>query len=238
MNIIDAIIILTLLMGAVLGFKRGAIKTLVSFIGLIIALILAFFLKNPVSTFMYEYLPFFNFGGVFKGVSVLNILLYEVFAYFIVLSILFIGVRLLSFVANIIEKALNFTIILGIPSKIIGIFVGFIETYIYVFIILYVLALPMFNISMLNESTLKNRILNNTPILSNTVGGTLDAFVEVYDLSKKYDTSSKTEFNQEALDVLLKYDITTVDSVEKLIKKNKITISNVDDILNKYKEEK
>lgn len=235
MNIVDAIIILVLLMGAVLGFKRGAIKTLVSFVGLVIALVLAFFLKNPVSTFMYEYLPFFNFGGVFKGVSVLNILLYEVLAYFIVLSILFIGVRLLGFVANIIEKALNFTIILGIPSKIIGIFVGFIETYIYVFIILYVLALPMFNIGILNESTLKNRILNSTPILSNTVGNTLDAFVEVYDLSKKYDTSSTNEFNQEALDILLKYDITTVDSIDKLIEKNKITINNVDVILNKYR---
>ncbi|MBQ7140174.1 MAG: CvpA family protein [Bacilli bacterium] len=235
MNIVDAIIILVLLMGAVLGFKRGAIKTLVSFIGLVIALVLAFFLKNPVSTFMYEHLPFFDFGGVFKGVSVLNILLYEVLAYFLVLSILFIGVRLLSFVANIIEKALDFTIVLGIPSRIIGIFVGFVETYIYVFIILYVLALPMFNIGILNESTLKNRILNNTPILSNTVGGTLDAFVDVYDLSKKYDTSSKNEFNQEALEVLLKYNITTVDSIDKLIEKEKITINNIDSILDKYR---
>jgi len=235
MNIVDAIIILSLLLGAVLGFKRGAIKTLVSFIGLVIALILAFFLKNPVATFMYEYLPFFDFGGVFKGVSVLNILLYEVLAYFLVLAILFVGVQLLSFVAKIIEKALAFTIILGIPSKIVGIFVGFIETYIYVFIILYVLALPMFNISMINESILKNRILNSTPILSNTVGGTLDAFVEVYDLSKKYDTSSKDEFNQEALDVLLKYNITTVDSINKLIEKDKITINNVDNILDKYR---
>ena len=235
MNIIDVIIILFLALGAVVGFKRGAIKSLVSFIGLVLALILAYFLKNPVSSLMYEFLPFFDFGGIFKGITVLNILLYEVLAYFLVLAILFIGVTLLSFVRNTIEKALKFTIVLGIPSKIIGIFVGFIENYIYAFIILYCLSLPMFNISLIKESNLTNKMLNNTPLLSSAVEKPLSAFVDVYDLSQKYDESSKNEFNKESLDVLLKNEIITVDSAEKLIDKGKLKIDGAEEILNKYR---
>lgn len=235
MNIVDVIIILFLILGAIIGFKRGAIKSLVSFVGVVLALILAYYLKNPIASLMYEYLPFFNFGGVFKGVTVLNILFYEVLAYFLVLAVLFIGVRLLAFVANTIEKALRFTIILGIPSKIIGIFVGFIETYIYLFVILYFLVLPMFNISLINESTLTNRMLNNTPILSGVIDQPLNAFVDIYDLSKKYDESSNDEFNKEALNVLLKNNIVDVESIDKLVDKNKIKINNIDKILNKYR---
>lgn len=235
MNIVDIIIVLLLILGAITGFKRGAIKSLVSFVGLVIALILAYYLKNPVASLMYEHLPFWSFGGVFKGVTVLNILFYEVLAYFLILALLFIGVRLLNFVANTIEKALKFTIILGIPSKILGIFVGFIETYIYLFVILYFLSLPMFNISLVKESTLTNRMLNNTPILSGSVEKPLNAFVDIYDLSKDYKDSSNNEFNREALDVLLKNEIVEVESIDKLVEKNKIKIDNIDSILNKYR---
>lgn len=235
MNIINVIIILFLILGGIMGFKRGAIKSLVSFVGLILALILAYYLKNPVASLMYEYLPFLNFGGVFKGVSVLNILFYEVLAYFLVLSLLFVGVKLLDFVATTIEKILKFTIILGIPSKIIGIFVGFIETYIYLFIILYFLSLPMFNISLIKESSLTDKMLNNTPILSNAIEEPVNAFVDIYDLSKKYDKTETDEFNKEALDVLLKDNIVDVKSVEKLVEKKKIKIDNIDSILNKYR---
>lgn len=46
-----------------------------------------------------------------------------------------------------------------------------------------------------------------------------------------------TEFNRETLDLFLKYDVITVDSVETLRDKNKLKIDNLDEILNKYKEE-
>ena len=101
MNVVDVIIIISLGFGAVLGFKKGAIRTGVSFIGLVIAIILSAVLRHPIAGFMYEYFPFFDFGGLFHGVTVLNILLYEVVAFFLVLSILLIGVGLLSKVADI-----------------------------------------------------------------------------------------------------------------------------------------
>ena len=233
MNIVDVIIVLSLLFGAIVGFKKGAISTGVSFVGLVLAIVLSAILRRPVAEFMYEHLPFFDFGGIFKGVTVLNILLYEVIAFFLVFSILQIGVGLLSKVANIIEKALDFTIVLGIPSKIIGIFVGFIETYIYVFIVMYFLTLPMFNIGIVKDSKITNKILNNTPILTNTVGGTLNAFQSVYEL--KEANLTKEEYSLKSLDIILKYEIADVKSVDNLIKSGKLKINDAESILDKYR---
>ena len=78
-NLIDAIILLIILLGGVIGFKEGVIKKLTSVIGLIIVVILSFTLKNYLSVFFYENLPFFDLWGVFKGIQVLNILFYEAF---------------------------------------------------------------------------------------------------------------------------------------------------------------
>ena len=55
---------------------------------------------------------------------------------------------------------------------------------------------------------------------------------------EKYEKApNATEFNRETLDLFLKYDVITVDSVETLRDKNKLKIDNLDEILNEYKEE-
>ena len=73
LNIVDAIIILIILLGGVIGFKEGIIKKLTSVIGLILVVILSFTLKNYLSVIFYENLPFFDLWGAFKGIQVLNI---------------------------------------------------------------------------------------------------------------------------------------------------------------------
>ena len=138
MNIIDVLIILFLALGAVSGFKKGVIKTSVSFVGLVITIILAFLLKNPVSVFLYENLPFFTFGGNIKGIEMLNILVYELISFFIVFAILSILLKAIISISGILEKILKATFILSIPSKILGLVVGLLEAYIYVFIALFV----------------------------------------------------------------------------------------------------
>ena len=88
LNIVDVIIILIILLGGLVGFKEGAIKKLTSIIGLIAVVILSFMLKNYLSVFFYENLPFFNLWGIFKGIQVLNILFYELLAFAIISSVL------------------------------------------------------------------------------------------------------------------------------------------------------
>ncbi len=238
MNIIDFIIILFILSGAIIGFKRGFTRQLVSLVSFFAIIILAFMFKNPVSIFLYEHLPFFKFGGILKGVTVLNIALYELIAFLFMALILTIIFKILTIVTNIFEKILKMTIILSIPSKIAGAIVGIIENYIWIFIVLYILSFPVFNIDIINQSKYRNNILNNTPILSNFIEPTMNALTEFGELKNKYEnTDNALEFNKETLDLFLKYDVITVESVDKLIEQDKLKIDDVDTILNKYRGE-
>ena len=87
MNVIDIGIIIIILFGAVLGFKRGFTKELVKALGFIAVIVVAYFLKNPLSTILYENLPFFKFG-LLKNMEILNILLYEAIAFIICIAVL------------------------------------------------------------------------------------------------------------------------------------------------------
>lgn len=236
MNIFDVAIILIIICGMVLGFKRGFTRELVSSIGFILIVIIAFLLKNPVSVFLYEHLPFFKFAGIIKGVTALNIVLYEAFAFIIVLTILSFALKLLIQFTNIFEGFLKVTIVLAPISKIGGAIVGFIESYVWAFIILYILSIPTFNIPELNNSKYKDKILNNTPILSSMVDKSLDVINDFTKIRDKYETTpNASEFNRETLELFLKYDVITVDSVETLVNKDKLKIDNIDELLEQYR---
>jgi len=237
MNIIDLVIILFILSGALIGFKRGFTRQLVSSLGFFLIVILSFLLKNPVSIFLYEHLPFFGFSGIIKGVTVLNIALYEIIALFIVMALFTLIFKVLLFATKVFEKALTFTFFLGIPSKIGGALIGIIQNYVWAFIILYILTLPVLNVD-LSNSKYKDKILNNTFILSGYISDSVKVINEFALLKEKYEeTPNAKEFNRETLDLFLKYNVVTPESVGILVKKDKLKINNVKEILNKYKEE-
>jgi len=236
MNIIDAMIILIIILGAVVGFKNGVIRQSVSFIGFLLVVILAFVFKNGLSVWMYEHLPFFNFWGILKGVTVINILLYEVIAFLILVALFTIIFRIALFAAKIIEKLLEFTIILGIPSKILGMIVGALEYYIFVFMFLYIVTLPFFDTKSVSESKYALKILNNTPILSNYTKEATNILNDFVELKDKYQADgSAKEFNKDALVVLLDYKVVTPDSIDKLVERNKIQIDDIEEILSNYR---
>lgn len=223
MNIVDIIILIILAFGALLGFKRGFTKQLVSLVGVFAIIILSFLLKNVVSVFLYNNLPFLNFGGIFKDVTVINILVYEIIAFFIIFMILTLIFRILLKVTTIFEKILKWTIILGIPSKILGAILGIIQNYIYVFIVLYLLVIPTADFKLLDNSKVANTILNKTPILTNVCDKTLDVFNQVKDLAKEYENTNNTdEFNQKALNIMIDSEVITKENAKKLIEKGKI----------------
>ena len=236
MNLIDAGIIILLLTGLVVGFKRGVIHETVSAVSFFASIVIAFLFKNMISELLYTYLPFFKFGGVIKGVTVLNLVLYEVIAFLIALSIVVVLFRIVIMITKVIEKFLKFTLILGIPSKILGAVVGVIESYMWIFIILYIVSLPLFSFD-LSGSKYRTKILEQTPILSSFTDEYMDVVDEFTDLKDKYnDSSNATEFNKETLDLLLKYDIVTIDSVDQLIEDDKLKIDNIEEVLVKYRD--
>ena len=222
MNYLDIIILIFLAFGALLGFKRGFTRQLVSLVGLIVIIILSFLLKNPISVFLYSNLPFFNLGGIFKDITILNILIYEMIAFLIVFFILLFIFKILVKITNIFEKILKATIILSIPSKILGAVLGIIESVIFTFIVLYILSLPTINFN-IKDSKLGNTILYHTPILTNIGNNTLETFEEIVELKKEYkNTNNLDEFNSNVINKMIEKKVITEDNVKKLIDSGKI----------------
>lgn len=235
MNVFDIGIVILLIFGAIIGFKRGFLKETVSFLGFFVVLILAFLLKNIVSTIMYKNLPFFSFEGIFKGVSSLNILVYEIIAFLLVFSVLMVILRVVLLATAVFEKILRATFILSIPSRILGSIVGFLHYYVIIFIVLYITSFPIFNISYLNESKYRNKILTETPVLTGFIKDTNEMLEEFNVIKEKYRTiDDSKKFNYEVLDLFLKRKIMTVDSLKVLESKGKIDVDNFDDLISKY----
>lgn len=229
MNIVDIILLIFIAFGALIGFKRGFTRELVSLVGIFVIIILAFIIKNPISIVLYKNLPFFNLGGIFKDLTILNILLYEAIAFFIVFFILLIIFRILLKVTKIFEKILTATIILGIPSKIIGAILGIVEAIVYSFIVLYILSLPMYSVDVVKDSSVANTILNKTPILHNICDKSLNTFEEIIALKDEYKMANNVnEFNQKTLNLMIENNIITRENAEELINSGKIKGVNLE----------
>lgn len=226
MNVVDIIILIALLLGALAGFKAGVIKKTADFLGMFIIIILAFYLKNDLSVLLYENLPFFNFGGFIKGIEAINILLYEAIAFFIVFVVLLFILKVVLLITGLIEKILKATVILSIPSKLLGIIVGFVEMYVYIFFIAVILTLPLFKIPSVRESKTVDFMLNNTPILSGISEEMIEIYGTVYQIVEEKDNKTNEELNEEIITFLIDKQVLSKDSAKKLVDQNKVHINN------------
>ena len=222
MSIVDAIIILFLILGALIGFKKGFIKTMVSLIGVILVIVLSFYFKTPIATFLYNYLPFWDFGGL----SILNIFLYESIAFLLVFVLLSSVLGIIINITGIIEKLLNITIVLGFFSKILGAIAGVLEMIVFIFIAAFVLARINITSEFIMESSWARTILARTPVLANVAGPTYNALSEIYELQKEYaDTDDKEAYNVDALTSLIRYGVISKEQAKKLIEDGKLKIT-------------
>ncbi|MDD3341161.1 MAG: CvpA family protein [Bacilli bacterium] len=236
MNIIDIIILLLLLYGAIMGFKKGFTSAVISFVGLSVVLLLAYFFKDAVSKVLYSILPFFKFGGLIKGATVLNIVLYELIAFGLVFSVLMIVFRVVLLTSKIFEKILKATIILGIPSKLLGMVVGLMESFVLVFILLFALSLPIFDSKEINESKYKDKILTSVPVLDQSAKKVLTITEKFTGLKEKYqETKDANTFNLETLDLFLEYKVISVSNAQDLIQKGKLDLKGSNKVLDKYR---
>ena len=198
-------------------------------------MILAFQLKNPLAEFLSLHLPFFDFFGAFEGVTALNIILYQLISFLVIFALLEIVLKVLISITGVIEKIFKYTIILGIPSKLLGLLVGLIEGFVFTFIVLFFLKQPAFNIKEFESSTLTSKILESTPVLSGFASDLVETFNDVYLLGKEYSISDPNTLNRETVDVMLKHGVISTDYVVKLIDADKIEIDGIDSVLNKYR---
>ena len=234
MNIVDYIILIILILCALKGFKQGTIPSIINFIGTFLIFIIAFYLKQPISTLMYENLPFLNFAGIFKGVIAINILFYEVIAYGITILILGIIFGIIKKISVVFNKVLNATIVLSLPNKIIGAIIGCLEGILFAFILLCIASTVNTTTKYVNESKYSSIILNNIPIINNITGNLTNSFNEIYNtiLNNKNDTDKA---NLETIDILMKNKILSYESATKLVNDKKLNIKNVNTLIEKYR---
>ena len=225
-GVIDAVIILLIILGGFVGFKEGAIKKLTSVVGLVLVVIFAFILKNKLSLHFYENLPFFDLWGIFKGIQILNVIFYEMIAFLVIASVLMLAYRIILGITGLIENVLKATVILSIPSKIIGFFVGMIESYIWIYIAIFILTLPIINFKEIYTSKIANYMMEETPYLSKYTSKTLEIYSNLYKIIENRKDKSNEVVNEDAMDLMLKYDIITPESAEKLIKSNKVSVTD------------
>ena len=237
MNVLDYIIIIILLLSALLGFKKGIISTIVAFVGTIIVIILAFYLKNPISSLLYEHLPFFSLGGKFAGMSIVNILIYEAISYIITLVVLGFILGIIVKISGLFDKLVNATGALTLPNKISGSVCGLIEGIIISFLIVFILGLISPFSSIYNDSKYASTLVEKTPLLSGIVESSYKSVVEIYDIAiKNENKEDKNSANLDGLNVLLKYEILTPDSAKNLLDAGKIKIEGAGELISNYQK--
>lgn len=238
MNIFDIGILLFLAIFIVAGAKQGLIKSAISLVGTILVFVIALWLKEPFGNLLCKYLPFFNFSGNLEGLVSVNILIYQLLAFIIILSVLLSVFGIIMKASSLIQKIINATIILKLPSAIAGSVIGLIEGYVFTFIILLMLILPLKNIDAFNDSKLANIIIYKTPVISEKSKNIPNSISEIYEvadkaINKKIDTN---EANLEIIDTMIKYKVTSAHTVEQLVVLDKLkSVKGINKVLKKYK---
>ena len=232
MEIIDIIILIVILAFALIGFKRGVIQSLVTVIGFLAVIYLSYLLKNYLGDLMVLNLPFTKYTFIPGGSYVLNVVLYESLAFIIMLLILGIIYKVILIVSGVFEKLLKYTIILGIPSKILGLIVGAIEGFVIVYLVLFMLTQPYLRLGILENSNFAEKILKGTPVLSSVAE---DTFTIISEIDNTIKTGNEDNFDLKLTDLVLKRKITSAEVMQKLIDTKKLNVEGIQEIVDEYK---
>ena len=182
MNFFDIMIVIFILMFGLVGLKRGVIKEGVSFLGILIIFFVSYHFKGMIGDFLCKFFPFFPFEGSLKGLVSLNILMYQLAGFFLLFFVLVSLFHIVIATSKILQKLVNATIILILPSAIGGFVIGIIKGFFVTLLILLALLIPCHEFSAFIDSNLANTILYKIPILSDYVGDVSNSVLEVSDL--------------------------------------------------------
>lgn len=227
MNLIDVVSILIILLFGVIGFKKGVIKTLVQLVGTCAVLVLAFVFKDYLANFLMDLLPFFNFGGIFDGITSINILIYELISFVVIYILLYCVLSIIINLAGLVEKLLEITVILAIPSKILGGILGLIEGVIMAFMVTFILFHIPATEPIVADSKFSIILLERTPIIGSLAASSTQALERIDEILEEMDENADREdVNFQVLHTLVYYNIISKEDAQKLIDDGKIAFSN------------
>ena len=228
--VVDIILVLLIALGTFAGFKKGLIKSAVSFVGLVAVVIISYTLRVPLSDFLIDKMPFLSYGGNLIGLTSINILIYNVLAFVVIFVVLYCVLSLVIKITGFIDTLLKLTVIWVIPSKIGGAIVGFLETWVYLFLILFVLIQFGPTNKLVADSKVKDVILNHTPIVGTYLTGAKNAALDIYKSVDEYNKNgNKTmqELDLLILQIEINNGLITKEKANELIETGKLSFDNV-----------
>ncbi|WP_203246730.1 CvpA family protein [Sporosarcina beigongshangi] len=169
---LDLLILILLFGGLVTGFRRGLIVQIIHMTGFIIALVVAFTYYKQLAEKFVLWIPY---PGVTAGsklsMTVEQLDLDSTFYRLLAFVLIFLVVKFaLQLIASMFDF-LKYLPVLGFIARFTGALFGFIEFYILIFLVLYLLAMvPVdFLQALLSKSMLAKTMFEHTPVLSETV---------------------------------------------------------------------
>ena len=234
---IDGIVLILIAIGALKGWKYGGITSALSLIATIFIFVAAFYIKDYLAPLMYMNLPFVKFAGIFEGISSLNIMLYQVLAYIIAIIGLLIILAILVKITKFLDKLVNWTLILALPNKILGLVFGAIQYYIIVYFILFIFLQIPYTSYEVQQSQIGQGMINNTPVLSDVTQELYSTYKEVYDICVQgANAEDRDGFNRLAVESMMKHNVVTFEEVKELRNQRKIEGPKIDEMITEYNQ--
>ncbi|HLS10070.1 CvpA family protein [Lentibacillus sp.] len=169
---VSFILIILLMFGFFIGLKRGFILQTFHLIGFIVAFILAALYYDELAPKLALWIPYPELDDNGAWADFLEAIPLEgTFYNAIAFAIIFFGVKIiLQIIASMLDFVAELPILRSL-NKWLGAVLGFVEIYLLIFIVLYILALtPLTEIqSWINDSSVALFILEDTPILSEQI---------------------------------------------------------------------
>jgi hypothetical protein len=172
-----------------------------------------------------------------EGMSALSILAYQLIAFLIMFVLILAIVGVFMSLSKALQKIVNLTIVLIIPSKVGGAIIGMISGYLIMFIVLINLNMFLQSSPIFTNSLVASTIINKTPVLSDTCKDYATTVYDIYQLGNDIseDAISKEEANAQAIDKMLKTKMVSKDLINDLIAQGKVKNSSyLQNVLNKY----
>lgn len=169
---VDFILIVLLIFGFFIGLKRGFILQAFHLIGFFAAFILAALYYDELATRLALWIPYPELDNNSGWADFLESLPLEgAFYNAIAFAIIFFAVKiLLQIIASMLDFVAELPILHSL-NKLLGAVLGFVEIYLLIFIVLFILALtPLTEVqSWINDSSIALFIIEHTPFLSEQI---------------------------------------------------------------------
>lgn len=230
MNVVDLGLLIIVILFSLLGLKSGLIKSTVRLFSFLISAIIAYQLKGIVAGFLIDVMPFVNFGGIFEGVTSMNVIFYHGVSFLVIFIILYSILSIVIILAGFLDKLVNLTIILAGPNKLFGAIVGFIHGTMVSFIIIFILAQIPYTQAYIIDSSYGYQLLNRTPIIRTVLADGTVISSEIADLIMNSDISTQeglTQVQTSVMNLYVRYGLITSEKAQELVDDEKVYLPGV-----------